>query len=444
MVSHSIQDRTNEFRTILAQAQKRQSATKGGPQRQSLLNEAQKREANGTPNGPSRGSRSEFARNAAQIGRGITATMGKLERLAQLAKRKAIFDDRPVEISELTYVIKQDLASLNSQISALQHLTQSQHPTASLPRSADQEGQHNKNVVLMLQNKVTDVAANFKDVLEVRTKNIQASRSRTENFVSSVSARSQTHLDDTRSESPLYQNSSRQRTPQMSTNDLLTLEPSNTSTLMRNGPQSEHQLLLMEEAQPTNMYIQERGQAIEAIERTINELGGIFGQLASMVSEQGEMLQRIDANTEDVVDNVQGAQRELLKYWNRVQGNRWLVAKMFGVLMRGEPREERDDFSKLSQFPPDKARHPAPDFGGHQANFTHPVKLESKELYEDLIAFVYMAVFWERRGNLQQSWMDIDRHGWVPSVLSVPTTCMVIFERRKRLAEQQWTWTVVD
>jgi len=102
---------------------------------------------------------------------------------------------------------------------------------------------------------------------------------------------------------------------------------------MKNGSQSDHQLLLMEEAQPTNTYIQERGQAIEAIERTINELGGIFGQLATMVSEQGEMLQRIDANTEDVVDNVQGAQRELLKYWNRVQGNRWLVAKMMGVLM---------------------------------------------------------------------------------------------------------------
>ena len=46
-----------------------------------------------------------------------------------------------------------------------------------------------------------------------------------------------------------------------------------------------------------------------------------------------EMIQRIDANTEDVVDNVQGAQRELMKYWLRVSGNRWLVAKMFGVLM---------------------------------------------------------------------------------------------------------------
>jgi len=97
--------------------------------------------------------------------------------------------------------------------------------------------------------------------------------------------------------------------------------------------QSDQQLLVMEEAQSSNTYIQARGEAIDAIERTISELGGIFGQLATMVSEQSEMIQRIDANTEDVVDNVQGAQRELMKYWTRVSGNRWLIAKMFGVLM---------------------------------------------------------------------------------------------------------------
>ena len=99
------------------------------------------------------------------------------------------------------------------------------------------------------------------------------------------------------------------------------------------NPVGDQQLLAMEEAQPQNAYINQRGEAIEAIERTIAELGGIFGQLATMVSEQSEMIQRIDANTEDVVDNVQGAQRELLKYWSRVSGNRWLIARMFGVLM---------------------------------------------------------------------------------------------------------------
>lgn len=51
------------------------------------------------------------------------------------------------------------------------------------------------------------------------------------------------------------------------------------------------------------------------------------------MSEQGEQITRIDDNVADVVDNVNAAQSELLKYWNRVQGNRWLVAKLFGVLM---------------------------------------------------------------------------------------------------------------
>lgn len=181
-------------------------------------------------------------------------------------------------------------------------------------------------VVVLLQGKLADVSVNFKDVLEVRTKNIQASRSRTENFVSSVNSQS-TGVDIQQSASPLY-TPTKSRTPQPP--DLLNLEPSSTSTLAQGADQ---QLLLMEEGQPSNTYINARGEAIEAIERTISELGGIFGQLASMVSEQSEMIQRIDANTEDVVDNVQGAQRELMKYWSRVSGNRWLVAKMFGVLM---------------------------------------------------------------------------------------------------------------
>lgn len=82
----SIQDRTGEFRTILHQVQKRQISSKVVAQRQSLLSDVQRREANGSPTGnakPGRHARSEFARKAAEIGRGITGTMVKLERLAQ-------------------------------------------------------------------------------------------------------------------------------------------------------------------------------------------------------------------------------------------------------------------------------------------------------------------------------------------------------------------------
>lgn len=267
--------------------------------------------------------------------------MGKLQRLGELARRKTLFDDRPVEISELTFVIKQDLAGLNMAIGQLQALQRQN------TKGEQQEGEHAKNVVVLLQGRLADVGVNFKEVLEVRTKNIQASRTRQEGFVSSVGAQRQDGggggqglLDVGRTDSPLYQTPpSRGRSPKpmnAAQQDVLSLDPSSSNPLYGgsgSSAQSQQQLQLMEEGAQSNSYINERGQAIAAIESTISELGGIFGQLAQMVSEQAEQIQRIDANTDDVVDNVEGAQRELMKYWGRIQGNRWLVAKMFGVLM---------------------------------------------------------------------------------------------------------------
>ena len=100
MTTTSIQDRTNEFRSILGQAQKRQSSSKSSAQRTALLSDTRRQEANGAPRGGERRARSEFARTAAQIGRGITATMGKLERLAQ---REYRFLMRKIRLSDRNY-----------------------------------------------------------------------------------------------------------------------------------------------------------------------------------------------------------------------------------------------------------------------------------------------------------------------------------------------------
>ena len=35
-------------------------------------------------------------------------------------RKKTIFDDKPVEIQELTFIIKEDIANLNKQIAQLQ------------------------------------------------------------------------------------------------------------------------------------------------------------------------------------------------------------------------------------------------------------------------------------------------------------------------------------
>ncbi|KAF2674075.1 syntaxin [Microthyrium microscopicum] len=326
--SHSIQDRTPEFHAILREATHR---LKSAPtsQRASLLSASQQR--NASPGAPP--SRSEFARRAADIGRGLSATMAKLERLTQLARRKTLFDDRPVEINELTFVIKQDLTGLDRNIKELQTLV----PPREVSQKEGQEGEHSKNVVFMLRARLSTVGASFKETLETRTKNVQASKSRTENFLSSVgAAATSTTPNGTpgRTDSPLYQVPQPNGKPMSAaTMDILSLDPSQSggSALLRHQPASDQQLLLMEEG--NNTYIEQRGEQIDMIERTMAELGGMFTQLAEMVSLQGEQIQRIDADVEDTLDNVEGAQRELLKYWGRVSGNRWLIAKLFGVLM---------------------------------------------------------------------------------------------------------------
>ena len=52
-----------------------------------------------------------------------------------------------------------------------------------------------------------------------------------------------------------------------------------------------------------------------------------------MVAEQRDTVQRIDADTHDIVANVEGGQRELLKVLARVSNSRWLMLKIFGVLI---------------------------------------------------------------------------------------------------------------
>ena len=72
---------------------------------------------------------------------------------------------------------------------------------------------------------------------------------------------------------------------------------------------------------------------MQTVEQTIVELGTMFQQLATMIKEQEEQIQRIDANVDDVDMNVSEAHSELLKYFQSVTSNRWLMIKVFGVLI---------------------------------------------------------------------------------------------------------------
>ncbi|KAH9995992.1 t-SNARE [Russula vinacea] len=315
-----LQDRTNEFLSCVESIRSRSSLPAKGPSKQRRLDDKARAD-----------SKSEFTRMASVIGKDISATTVKLGKLAQLARRKTLFDDRPVEISELTFVIKQDIASLNKQIATLQSDVK-QRKAQSGAKSAEEKQveEHNNNVIMLLQNKLADTSMAFKDVLEIRTQNMKESRDRTEQFMSSAAAAA---ANQAPSNSYLFSSTQRQdpmgdgSSGRLDTKGKGRATPSDGVLALDLEHAEAACQMQMELVEQQDSYIQSRSTAIESIETTIAELGQIFNQLAHMVAEQRETVQRIDADTLDIASNVGGAQRELLKYYANISSNRWLMLR---------------------------------------------------------------------------------------------------------------------
>lgn len=249
--------------------------------------------------------KSEFQQKASIIAHEIADIATLLSKLAQLAKRKPVFNDNPIEITEMASLIKRKIYSIEQRMIELSKLS-----------TVNNSGGHSKNVVNLLNTKMKNISGDFKTVLETRQKLEIANRDRWERINKDTNTDVNKQLLSYNNDNPFMSSLIQE---QLDGHDQLTL------------PRQED-MLLLEEQNSNQTYLQERHRAVETIESTIQEVGNLFQQLAHMVQEQGETIQRIDANVEDIELNISGAQRELLKYFDNITNNRWFAAKIFAVL----------------------------------------------------------------------------------------------------------------
>ncbi|KFK39739.1 hypothetical protein AALP_AA3G281600 [Arabis alpina] len=278
---------------------------------------------------------SEFGKRASKIGLAIHQTSQKLSKLAKLAKRTSVFDDPTQEIQELTAVIKQEISALNTALLDLQVVQNSQNDEGNISRDTTT---HSATVVDSLKNRLMDTTKEFKDVLTLRTENMKIHENRRQLFSSNASKESTNPFVRQRplasrsaasEPAPLpwangSSSSSSQLVPRQG-------EAESSPLLQQSQQQQQQQQQQMVPLQDT--YMQSRAEALHNVESTIHELGGIFTQLATMVSQQGEIAIRIDQNMEDTLSNVEGAQSQLARYLNSISSNRWLMIKIFFVLI---------------------------------------------------------------------------------------------------------------
>ncbi|XP_055347053.1 syntaxin-5-like [Paramacrobiotus metropolitanus] len=260
----------------------------------------------------------EFMGYARNIGKDLSQTYAKLEKLTLLSKKKSLFDDRGSEIEHLSQMIKEDIQHLNQQISKLEELKKHGHNVQSTPRHHLES--HSTSVVIGLQSSLAKMSTKFKEVLEIRTENMKQQQERRDKYSSSVPASE--YIPSRPTNSILLQ-------PDIVPGDApVSIDMS--SLTRRNTSQQQQQMQLINEQ---DAYIQSRADAVQNIESTIVELGGIFQQLAHMVKEQEEVVQRIDMHVEDAESNIEAAHDELLRYFRSISSNRWLMAKVFGILL---------------------------------------------------------------------------------------------------------------
>ncbi|KAJ1824550.1 Integral membrane protein SED5 [Coemansia sp. RSA 2675] len=319
--ARTLRDRTNEYRSLVSALRKRQQLK---PETGPAEAKGGKPQANPT--------HSEFSRHAGAIGKDIQDTTLLLERLAALARTKTIFDDKTSDINALTTQVKQRIAGINGKIMSLQALRRQQGIGASAGASGQQASEHHSNIVMSLQSQLASTSTVFKDVLEMRSERLKASGNRKEQFIgTSAAAAGSVPLYST--DSPLYQ-LERKAAPSglpppypgtSGNEDFVAL------SLPDMDETSSSQMMLTQQNQSS--YLDSRSDAINSIESTISELGSIFQQLAQMVSEQRDVVQRIDANIETVDINISAAQNELLRYYSNISSNRWLMAKVFMVIL---------------------------------------------------------------------------------------------------------------
>lgn len=277
---------------------------------------------------------SEFNKRASKIGYGIHHTSQKLAKLAKLAKRTSVFDDPTMEIQELTAVIKQDITALNSAVVDLQLVCNSQNQSENV--SSDTTT-HSTTVVDNLKNRLMSATKEFKEVLTMRTENLKVHENRRQLFSATSSKETANPFVRQR---PLSNKSTAGPSPSNSPPPWANESSTSTPLFQRKHGDSESQPLIQQQNQQQQQmvplqdsYMQSRAEALHNVESTIHELGNIFTQLATMVSQQGELAIRIDENMEDTLANVEGAQGQLMRYLNSISSNRWLMIKIFFVLI---------------------------------------------------------------------------------------------------------------
>lgn len=296
--------------------------------------------------------RTAFNEAASEVAKGIHKTSALLTKLTNLVRRQGLFDDPTEEINTLVFRIKQDLEDLNAKCDAAQQYVDGKK---SIFGEVNQSAAHNVKVVSHLKTDLMHATKDFKSVLEMRSSKMKDQQVRKveltgKGVLSPMRALAGPQSGNGRGAaggktvgsgpsdaSNLLHRNAHGKPPKAPTPYTPYSTPySDTGHHGHYGGDvetpSEHQQLLLDPIGAESQYFDARERAVTEVERTIGELGSLFNRLATMISEQQELVERVDEDIEAATENTNRAQDALMKAYEQVSSNSGMYMKL-GVIL---------------------------------------------------------------------------------------------------------------
>ena len=91
----------------------------------------------------------------------------------------------------------------------------------------------------------------------------------------------------------------------------------------------QQQILLRQQERQTQQRLHEARQA----ERTLADLGSLFGKMSTLISQQSETIDKVEDDVESALLDVRAGHEEITTLYSIKKGNRGLILKVFGLLI---------------------------------------------------------------------------------------------------------------
>lgn len=245
--------------------------------------------------GPPPQVQSELNAWSAEIGKEIHEAGLRVGELRKMAKSKGIFNDKTSEIQELTFNVKQDIQRLTQKVEALESKAKGTGSNKAYQA-------HSSNMVETLKTRLLEVTKDFKDALEDRTRALEMQDKRRSMYSAGAGVAANPFANKGRP------------------------TPSGNGDDLEGGGGA--QAMAMQTS-----YHASRAEAVQSVQRTIGELAQMFQKMAVLVTQQEEMIQRIDHDVDDTLTNVETGRDQLLQYFHYISSNRGLIIKVFLILI---------------------------------------------------------------------------------------------------------------